>query len=146
MPATGVPPISPYSAALTIVQWIQQHGREPHKYECRPANGLLSYMTYYRHFHGAGFSAIVSHAIDVVATYQPPFPPQNNTPRTAVRCLCCDTFFASDSRAVRICRSCKQRQRYNEEFAGDDVFLEHRDLWAKMRRAMPSPDDDIDWS
>ena len=44
------PPLTPLSAALTLVQWREQHGTWPRAAECVRANGLPHWTTLYRLF------------------------------------------------------------------------------------------------
>lgn len=67
MGTTGFTATGSLSAALTIVAWVHTHGRHPTTLECKPSNGLMSFMTYYRRLPGSTFSAIISAAFELTS-------------------------------------------------------------------------------
>ena len=115
MATTGFQPTGSLSAALTIVHWVQKHGRPPTTMECKPSNGLMSFMTYYRRLPGSSFSAIVSAAFDLVSTAY-----TGVSTASAIRmrtCLGhgCEQRFPYQGAHIGFCATCRRRRSGAEE-------------------------------
>jgi hypothetical protein len=62
MAPRGYVPMSPLSAAVPLLQWIEMHGREPHWREYCPSQGLPYATTYFRSFGVSSLSLVLAQA------------------------------------------------------------------------------------
>ena len=102
----GFAPISPLSAAYTLVSWADDHGRFPRATECRPAQGLHHWNVYYRTFCCSTFSSVVSCALDIVSA-------MCSAPSVKMRqCLGvgCDARFVDQGPSIRLCQRCRKKR------------------------------------
>lgn len=108
----GFQPTGALSAALTIVHWVVQHnGKHPTTMDCKPSNGLMSFMTYYRRLPGSSFSAIISAAFDLASGIS------YHVSATKFRsCLAhgCERRFPYEGAHIGFCPQCRRR-RWNVE-------------------------------
>lgn len=140
----GFPAVSPLSAAYVMVRWIAREGREPRKGECSPKNGLLSYMTFYRVLPGEGFSAIVSHALELVPLSSL-LSAASAAPVRLRNCLApgCEARFPFEGPHTAFCQACRKRRREPPE--GAEIPLPRR-LRARVDLMdLYNPENDIDW-
>ena len=113
MATPGFKPTSPFSAALTLVQWTQTHGREPGWEDCKPPKpGLLSIMTYYRHLPGSTFSAVVSAAFDLVSSFGSYHGAGAGTGTKMRTCLGhgCGARFPFQGAHIGFCSACRKKR------------------------------------
>lgn len=106
MPRHGYAPITPISAALTLVQWTHLHGRPPLERECCGSNGLHWWPTYYKKFGVSTYSAVLECAFDLASGAW-------EQPRALKRCLnyeVCGTMILDEGRHIRFCATCRQRR------------------------------------
>lgn len=112
MAAPGRVPLSPMSAALTLVAWTQTHGRAPRCTECVGQEGLHWYPTYYDAFALSSWSAILDEAraltsglgVSLVVTMTPTLKRCLNAPE-------CPSLIPDEGPAIRLCASCHHESR-----------------------------------
>ncbi len=115
MATTGFPATGTYSAAITLVRWIQDHGREPRPLECCTSNGLMSHRTYYRRIPGSSFSAIVSMAFALVSGMPVPCGLSAVSATSSVKmrtCLGhgCERQFPYQGPQIGFCPKCRRKR------------------------------------
>jgi len=100
------PPMSMQSAAITLWNWMTEHGRAPNANECRTANGLHWFQTYYKVFGMSNFSAEI---IPLVSSLM-------SSMKTR-RCRGyakdgrdCEEVFLDQGAHVRLCDGCRRKQ------------------------------------
>lgn len=125
----GFPPISPLSAAYTLVSWAEMHGRFPMATECRPAQGLHHWNVYYRALHCSTFSGVVSAAIDLVSAALSAAPVKMRT------CLGsdCDARFPDVGPHIRLCPQCRKHRGMEPAMAGTVRRVELKRWGADLR-------------
>lgn len=100
------PAVTQISAALTIWQWILEHGREPYAHECRNANGLYGYDLYYRVFGTNNFSAGVIPAVSALCSSGVKMRQCLGYTRTGDDC---HNRFPNVGDHVRLCETCRRQ-------------------------------------
>jgi hypothetical protein len=117
MATTGFPATGTISAALTLVQWIHHHGREPRPLECCVSNGLMSHRTYYLRIPGSNFSAIISTARELVShilTFPSNGVCQYGLVSSVKMRLClghnCNTQFPYEGAHIGFCPKCRRKR------------------------------------
>ena len=93
--------MSPLSAALPLIQWIEAHDRWPQMRECCASQGLLHWMTYYRHFGTWHLSELIAKAAAIVAVSRVPVVTQKP-------CLGCGVAIVDEGHHVRFCLPCRK--------------------------------------
>ena len=107
------PVLSPLSAAVTLAQWTQTHGRPPRCSECTGQEGLHWYPTYYEAFALSTWSAIVDAASTLTQGWGLSGGSISATPRK--RCLNapeCGALIPDEGPAIRLCGPCQQQARH----------------------------------
>ena len=132
MPAHGFPAVGMFSAALTLVHWIQKHGREPRPLECTPKNGLMSHVTYYRHLPGSSFSAIISAAFCLVSGLPLPLLSSASSAASVKMRTClghgCEKRFPFEGPHIGFCPKCRKRRLHTEDDWTDGAIISSREL------------------
>ena len=113
MGTPGFQPTGAFSAALTIALWVKNHdGKHPTTLDCKPSNGLLSFMTYYRRLPGSSFSAIISAALAMVSAM-----PTSTTSLRMRHCLGpnCEASFPYEGSHIALCPRCRKHRAHAED-------------------------------
>ena len=110
MSTTGFTATGSLSAALTIVAWVQRHGRQPTTLECKPSNGLMSFMTYYRRLPGSTFSAIISAAFDLTSNMQTSAMVSHTIRMRTCLGHGCEQQFPFQGAHIGFCPRCRQKR------------------------------------
>ena len=116
----GFPPITPLSAAFTIVQWKQEHARPPQCKDCVGSGGLYWWNTYYKTFVCSTWSAVLSIAFDLISG-------QAVLQRSMKRCLNypeCQEWLPHENHSIRICQRCKRAKQHHPTTELDATMLE----------------------
>ncbi len=106
----GFPPISPLSAAYTVVKWTADHGRPPRCRECTGSNGLYWYMTYYKTFNETTWAGVLSSVFGLESSLGAP--PVVSAPEVRKKKHCynypdCQAMIVDEGHHLRFCRRCR---------------------------------------
>lgn len=133
-------PITPLSAAWTLLSWTQAHGRPPAWRECSGGDGLLWGTTYCECFHVSTWgSALALANLLVQSAMAPPVTKRcANAPE-------CPAWIKDEGKHIRFCARCRTRACAQDNAYQTPAFtrarLEHwgvgRDGWGLR--------EDIDW-
>jgi hypothetical protein len=125
--------MTPLSAAMTIVRWTEEHGREPRDQDCRGSGGLLWASTYYRRLEVSTFSAAIQRSFEL-ASGANVFATEPK--RKTKKCLGyenCGKTILDEGHAIRFCAQCRKRQA-NEESEIDLDYFQPRMSRGDMER------------
>ena len=144
------PQMSKVSAALTIWEWIQAHGRPPRASECRLENGLHHYATYYNVFQLSNFSASIIPMVSALCSSV-----------KIRRCLGyttggadCPNTFPDQGPQFRLCETCKKKETtetvhhipmYAQRFTAEDLGGGHANGYLNGWTSLEPWAQDIDW-
>ena len=147
MPVTRRTPLSPLSAALTMVAWVQTHGRPPRCTECVGQEGLHWYATYYDAFALSSWSAILDEASALTQGWC--LSGLRVSATALKRCLNapqCSNLIPDEGPGIRFCRACQQAMRQEVAFIEPLVSPQRWRRWGVHDIEGDSWMDDIDWS
>ena len=99
----GFAPMSPISVAISLVSWIDTHGRRPNSRDCCSAKELPHHQTFYRLFGSAGsFGLMIAEAERIGRYLNTTLALSNGVQKNAV-CVLSTTMTTASSVKIRTC-------------------------------------------
>lgn len=113
MARPGFPPMTQFSAAVTLIQWAQDHGRLPRCSDCAGSGGLHWFTTYYKTFQASTFSGVLELAASLLSGVElsSSIGDRLREMKPCMNAPACPEMIVDEGKHIRFCVGCRKRKQ-----------------------------------